>query len=381
MKNVSSIDDLRRIARRRVPRMFYEYVDSGSWTESTYHANETDLRNLLLRQRIGIDVSTRKLATTMLGENVSMPVALAPTGLTGMLCADGEILAARAAERFGAPFCLSLLSICSLEDVAAHTTRPFWMQVYMVRDRTFIERLLERAQVAKCSALMLTLDLPVSGVRHRDLKNGLTVPPKLTLPNLFNIASKPRWCKGMLATRRRVFGNIANDVAGVKNMASIASWIGSQFDQSIAWKDVEWVKRRWGGKLIVKGVLDPADALDAVAAGADAIVVSNHGGRQLDGTCSTIRALPAVVEAVKGRVEIWLDGGIRTGQDIVKALACGASATLVGRAFLYGLAAAGEQGVTRSLEILSKDLDHTMALCGITDVTRIGPEHLLSTRS
>ncbi|MCX8005970.1 MAG: alpha-hydroxy-acid oxidizing protein, partial [Burkholderiaceae bacterium] len=366
MTVVTCIEDLRQLAKKRVPRMFYDYADSGSWTESTYRANETAFTKYLLRQRVAVDISRRSVASTMLGEPVAMPVALAPTGLTGMQHADGEILAARAAEKFGVPFTLSTMSICSIEDVAAATTRPFWFQLYVMRDRAFVERLIERARAARCSALMLTLDLQVLGQRHKDIKNGLSAPPKPTLRNVLNLATKPRWCWRMLGTRRRQFGNIVGHVQGVSDMTSLSAWTAQQFDPTLSWRDVEWVKRCWGGKLILKGILDAEDARIAADSGADAIVVSNHGGRQLDGAPAAIDALPAIVDAVGSRLEVWMDGGIRSGQDVFKAIALGAKGTLIGRAFLYGLGALGEDGVTRCLQIIRNELDLTMAFCGRT---------------
>ena len=371
MSVITCVEDLRLLARKRVPRMFYDYADSGSWTESTYRANEHDFQRILLRQRVAVDIERRSLRTRMLGQDVAMPVALAPTGLTGMQHADGEILAARAAEAFGVPFTLSTMSICSIEDIAAHTRSPFWFQLYVMRDRGFIERLIERAKAARCSALMLTLDLQILGQRHKDLKNGLSAPPKPTLRNLLNLATKPRWVMGMAGTRRRSFGNIVGHATGVTDLSSLSSWTSQQFDPSLSWKDVEWIKRQWGGKLIVKGVLDPEDARLAADSGADALIVSNHGGRQLDGAPSSIAALPAIVDAVGSRMEVWLDGGIRSGQDVFKALALGARGTLIGRAFLYGLGAMGEAGVSRCLELIRNQLDLTMAFCGLDDVSRI----------
>ncbi|MCS7100696.1 MAG: alpha-hydroxy-acid oxidizing protein [Burkholderiaceae bacterium] len=371
MTVVTCIEDLRQLAKKRVPRMFYDYADSGSWTESTYRANETAFTKYLLRQRVAVDISRRSVASTMLGEPVAMPVALAPTGLTGMQHADGEILAARAAEKFGVPFTLSTMSICSIEDVAAATTRPFWFQLYVMRDRAFVERLIERARAARCSALMLTLDLQVLGQRHKDIKNGLSAPPKPTLRNVLNLATKPRWCWRMLGTRRRQFGNIVGHVQGVSDMTSLSAWTAQQFDPTLSWRDVEWVKRCWGGKLILKGILDVEDARIAADSGADAIVVSNHGGRQLDGAPAAIDALPAIVDAVASRLEVWMDGGIRSGQDVFKAIALGAKGTLIGRAFLYGLGALGEDGVTRCLQIIRNELDLTMAFCGRTDIRQV----------
>lgn len=378
MTYFATVEELQIEARRRVPKMFYEYVDAGSWTESTYRANSDDFAKLHFRQRVAVDFSVRNLATTMAGIPVTMPVALAPTGLTGMQHADGEILAARAAERFGVPFTLSTMSICSIEDVAGATTRPFWFQLYMMRDRGFIASLIKRAEEAGCSALVLTLDLQIQGQRHKDRKNGLSAPPKLTPRNLVNMMSRPRWCAGMLGTTRRSFGNIVGHAPGVTGIASMADWATDQFDATLTWKDVEWVRRLWKGKLIVKGILDPEDALMAARCGADALVVSNHGGRQLDGALSTICALPHIADAVRGEMEVHMDGGIRSGQDVLKALACGASAVYIGRAFLYGLGAGGEAGVTRCLEIIRSELDLTMALCGITDVRGVDCRALTS---
>jgi L-lactate dehydrogenase (cytochrome) len=365
---ITCIEDLRRLARKRVPRMFYDYADAGSWTETTYRANETDFSQILLRQRVAVDLHSRSVRTLMIGQDVAMPVALAPTGLTGMQHADGEILAARAAGRFGVPFTLSTLSICSIEDVAAHSEVPFWFQLYVLRDRDFVERLIDRARAARCSALMLTLDLQVLGQRHKDIINGMSAPPKPTLANLVDLATKPRWCLSMLGTPRRYFGNVVGHVKGVDDTSSLSAWIGQQFDPRLSWNDVEWIKKRWGGKLILKGIMDPDDARRAVDSGADALIVSNHGGRQLDGAPSAIRALPPIVEAVGSRIEVWMDGGIRSGQDVLKAIALGARGTLIGRAFLYGLGALGENGVTRCLEIIRNELDLTMAFCGRTDI-------------
>jgi len=377
MTVITCIEDLRVLAERRVPRMFYDYADSGSWTESTYRANESDFQRIKLRQRVAVDMDNRTLATTMVGVPVRMPVAIAPTGLTGMQHADGEILAARAAERFGVPFTLSMMSICSIEDVAANTKAPFWFQPYMLRDRAFMERLFERARAAKCSALVLTLDLQILGQRHKDLKNGLTAPPKPTLANLLDLATKPRWCWNMLQTKRRTFGNIVGHAQGVDDPSSLFEWTAQQFDPTLSWQDVEWVKNRWGGPLVLKGILDVEDARLAADTGADAIVVSNHGGRQLDGAPSSINALPAIVEAVGSKIEVWLDGGIRSGQDVLKAWALGARGTLIGRAFLYGLGAMGEAGVTRTLEIIARELEITMAFCGHTDIRNVDRSILL----
>ncbi len=380
MSVITCVEDLRLLARKRVPRMFYDYADSGSWTESTYRANESDFQRMLLRQRVAVNVEKRSVRTRMLGQEVAMPVALAPTGLTGMQHADGEILAARAAEAFGVPFTLSTMSICSIEDIAANTRAPFWFQLYVMRDRDFIERLIERARAARCSALMLTLDLQILGQRHKDLRNGLSAPPKPTLRNLLNLATKPRWVMGMAGTRRRTFGNIVGHASGVDDLSSLSSWTAQQFDPRLNWDDVEWIKRKWGGKLIVKGVMDAEDARLAADAGADALVVSNHGGRQLDGAPSSIAALPGIVDAVGSRMEVWMDGGIRSGQDVLKALALGARGTLIGRAFLYGLGAMGEAGVTRCLELIRNELDLTMAFCGLDDVARIDRGVLIEPR-
>jgi L-lactate dehydrogenase (cytochrome) len=377
MPVITCVEDLRRLAKKRVPRMFYDYADSGSWTESTYRANEAAFGKYLLRQRVAVDIEKRSLATTMIGEPVAMPVALAPTGLTGMQHADGEILAARAAKRFGVPFTLSTMSICSIEDVAQHAGEGFWFQLYVMRDRDFIERLIDRAKAARCGALVLTLDLQILGQRHKDLKNGLSAPPKLTLPNLLNMMTKPRWCLGMLGTSRRQFGNIVGHVKGVDNMGSLSAWTAQQFDPRLNWGDVEWIKKRWGGKLILKGIMDEEDARLAVESGADALIVSNHGGRQLDGAESSIRALPKIVAAVGDRIEVHMDGGIRSGQDVLKARALGAQGTYIGRAFLYGLGAMGEAGVTKALEIIHKELDLTMAFTGHTDINRVDRSILL----
>ena len=368
MTVITNIEDLRVLAKKRVPRMFYDYADSGSWTESTYRANESDFQRIKLRQRVAVNMENRSTATTMVGVDVQMPVAIAPTGLTGMQHADGEILAAKAAEAFGIPFTLSTMSICSIEDIAAQTRAPFWFQLYVMRDRDFIERLIDRAKAARCGALMLTLDLQILGQRHKDLKNGLSAPPKLTLPNLLNMMSKPRWCLGMLGTKRRQFGNIVGHVKGVGDMGSLSEWTAKQFDPQLNWGDVEWIKKRWGGKLILKGIQDVEDARLAADSGADALIVSNHGGRQLDGAQSSIEALPSIVAAVGSRIEVHMDGGIRSGQDVLKAWALGARGTYIGRAFLYGLGAKGQEGVTKALQIIHKELDLTMAFCGHTRI-------------
>jgi len=364
MNGITCIEDLRKQAERRVPRMFYDYADSGSWTESTYRSNESDLQDIKFRQRVAIDVSQRSTVMPMLGEDVSMPVALAPVGLTGMQHADGEILAARAAEAFGVPFTLSTMSICSIEDVAENTTKPFWFQLYVMRDRDFVRRLIERARAANCSALMITVDLQIMGQRHKDIRNGLSAPPKLTLKSLINLAQKPAWALGMLGTKRRQFRNIVGHVEGVGDTSSLADWTASQFDPTLSWEDVAEIRKMWGGKIIIKGILDAEDAKAAVNIGADAIIVSNHGGRQLDGAISAIAALPQIVDAVGDKTEVWMDSGIRTGQDILRCIALGAKGVMIGRSFIYGLGAGGQAGVTKALEILHKELDLTMALCG-----------------
>ena len=381
MTAIACIEDLRKKAEKRVPRMFYDYADSGSWSESTYRANEDDLQAIKFRQRVAIDVSTRDTKMPMLGETTTMPVALAPTGLTGMQYADGEILAAKAAADFGVPFTLSTMSICSIEDVAAHSSTPFWFQLYVMRDRDFIRRLVDRARAAKCSALMITLDLQIMGQRHKDVRNGLSAPPKPTLRNLMNLVQKPAWCLGILGTKRRQFGNIVGHVKGVKDMSSLADWTVSQFDASLSWDDVKEIRKQWDGKVIIKGILDAEDARAAVNVGADAIVVSNHGGRQLDGALSAIKALPAIVDAVGDKAEVWMDGGIRSGQDVLRAIAMGAQGTLIGRAFLYGLGAGGQAGVTKALEIIHKELDLTMGLCGQSELRKVDSSILLAAES
>ncbi len=377
MAAITCVEDLRVLAQRRVPRMFYDYADSGSYTEGTYRSNEAAFERLKLRQRVAIDISARHTRARMLGEEVSMPVGLAPTGFTGMQHADGEILAARAANAFGVPFTLSTMSICSIEAVAEATGKPFWFQLYVMRDRDFIERLVRRAQQARCSALMLTLDLQVIGQRHKDIRNGLSAPPKLTASTILNLLTKPGWCLRMLGTSNRQFGNIVGHVKGVADMSSLAAWTNQQFDPSLSWKDVEWIKRLWGGKLILKGIMDAQDARLAVDAGADALVVSNHGGRQLDGAPPSIEALGPIVAEVGRRIEVWVDGGIRSGQSVLKALALGARATLIGRPFLYGLGAMGEKGVSTCLELLQKELDVTMGFCGCTSVDQLDRKVLI----
>jgi L-lactate dehydrogenase (cytochrome) len=378
MSLITTIEDLRVLAQKRVPRMFYDYADSGSWTESTYRANESDFQKIKLRQRVAVNMENRSTASTMIGQPVAMPVAIAPTGLTGMQHADGEILAARAAKKFGIPFTLSTMSICSIEEVSKGTDgHPFWFQLYVMRDREFIERLIERARAANCSALVITLDLQILGQRHKDLKNGLSAPPKLTLANMLNIATKPRWALGMLGTANRQFGNIVGHVSGVENMGSLSAWTAQQFDPRLNWGDVEWIKKRWGGKIILKGIQDVEDARLAVESGADALIVSNHGGRQLDGAQSSIEALPAIVSAVGKQIEVHMDGGIRSGQDVLKARALGAQGTYIGRAFLYGLGAMGQPGVEKALQIIHNELDLTMAFCGHTQMDTVDKRILL----
>ena len=371
LSTVTCIEDLRVVAKRRVPRMFYDYADSGSYTEGTYRSNTADFQGIKLRQRVAVNMEGRSTRTTMVGQDVAMPVAIAPTGLTGMQHADGEILGARAAKAFGIPFTLSTMSICSIEDVAQHAGPGFWFQLYVMRDRDYIERLIDRAKAAGCSALQLTLDLQILGQRHKDIKHGLSSPPKPTLANHITLATKPHWCLGMLGTKRRTFGNIVGHAKGVGDMSSLASWTAEQFDPQLNWGDVEWIKKRWGGKLILKGIMDAEDARLAVNSGADALIVSNHGGRQLDGAPSSIAALPAIAEAVGKDIEVWMDGGIRSGQDVLKARALGARGTLIGRSFLYGLGAYGEAGVTRALQIIQKELDITMAFCGHTNINTV----------
>jgi len=378
LSKITCIEDLRVIAKQRVPRMFYDYADSGAWTEGTYRDNEDAFKKIKLRQRVAVNMEGRSTRSTMVGQEVAMPVAIAPTGLTGMQHADGEILGARAAKAFGIPFTLSTMSICSLEDIAEGTDgHPFWFQLYVMRDRDFMLRLIERAKAANVSALQVTLDLQVLGQRHKDIKNGLSTPPAPTLANLLNLATKPRWCMGMLGTRRRSFGNIVGHARNVSNVSSLSAWTAEQFDPSLNWADIEWIKEAWGGKLILKGIMDVEDARLAASSGADAIIVSNHGGRQLDGAPASIDALPAIAEAVGSEIEVWMDGGIRSGQDVLKARALGARGTLIGRSFLYALGAYGEAGVTRALQIIQKELDITMAFCGRTDIETVDSSILL----
>ena len=376
MSVITTIEELRQIAQKRVPKMFYDYADSGSWTQSTYQRNESDFQRIKFRQRVAVDMSNRTTATKMIGQDVAMPTALAPVGLTGMQHANGEILAAQAAAEFGIPFTLSTMSICSIEDVADNSPDPFWFQLYVMKDHDFAKRLVDRAKAAGCSALMLTLDLQILGQRHKDLKNGLSTPPKLTLRNIADMATKPKWCLNMLGTNRRQFGNIHGHVEGVSDMSSLGSWVSEQFDLKLDWDDVKRIKDWWGGKLIIKGILDAEDAKLAAKSGADALIVSNHGGRQLDGADSSIAILPEVVAAVGDDIEVWMDGGIRSGQDMLKAIALGAKGTLLGRAFVYGLGADGKQGVQKALEIIHKEFDMTMALCGHRDIKNITREIL-----
>jgi L-lactate dehydrogenase (cytochrome) len=368
---ILTIAEMKEKARRRVPKMFFDYADSGAWTEGTYRANESDFEKIKLRQRVLVDMTGRSLETTMIGHKVKMPVALAPTGLTGMQHADGEMLAAQAAEEFGVPFTLSTMSICSIEDVASVTTKPFWFQLYVMRDREFVENLINRAKAAKCSALVLTLDLQILGQRHKDLRNGLSAPPKFTPKHIYQMATRPFWCLDMLKTQRRTFRNIAGHAKNVSDLSSLSSWTAEQFDPRLSWKDVAWIKEKWGGKLILKGILDEEDARAAADSGADALIVSNHGGRQLDGAHSSIAMLPRIVDAVGDRIEVHMDGGVRSGQDVLKAVALGARGVYIGRPFLYGLGAGGRAGVRRVLDILHKEMDVTMALCGKRQVSEL----------
>ncbi|SIS74260.1 alpha-hydroxy acid oxidase [Phaeovulum vinaykumarii] len=377
MPVITTIDDLRQLHRKRTPKMFYDYAESGSYTEQTFRDNISDFAEIRLRQKVAVDMSGRSIAGEMVGETVAMPVALAPVGLTGMQCADGEIKAARAAERFGVPFALSTMSICSIEDVAAHTSKPFWFQLYVMRDEDFVDAILERARKAGCSALVLTLDLQILGQRHKDLKNGLSAPPKLTLPVLMDMALKWEWAVGMLGTKRRSFGNIVGHAKGVTDASSLFSWTAEQFDPCLDWDKIARIRDKWGGKLILKGILDAEDARRAADFGADAIIVSNHGGRQLDGALSSIRMLPEIVRAVGGKTEVHIDGGIRSGQDVLKALALGAKGTWIGRPYINGLGAMGEKGVMKALEIIAKEMDITMALCGEKNVSDMTRENLL----
>ena len=377
MAPITCIADLQALAKRRVPKMFYDYADTGSWTQSTYHDNEAAFQRQKLRQRVAVNIDNRSVRSTMIGEEVSMPVALAPVGLTGMQHADGEILAAQAAEEFGVPFTLTTMSVCSIEDVAEHTRKPFWFQLYVMRDRGFSESLMQRALAANCSALCLTLDLQVLGQRHRDIKNGLSTPPKPTPQVMLDLLFKPRWCLQMLQTKRRQFGNIHGHVKNVDDMSSLAEWTASQFDPTLDWSSVEWVKKHWNRKLILKGINDVEDAKIAAEIGADAIIVSNHGGRQLDGALASYDILRDIVDAVGDKIEVHMDGGVRSGQDVFKAIAMGAKGTFIGRSYIYGLGAMGKPGVTKALEIIKKELDVTMGLCGETDITKVGRHNLV----
>ena len=374
--DILEIKDLEKLAQKKVPKMFFDYVNSGSWTETTYRENVTDFSQIKLRQRIAVNMSNRKLQSKMAGIEVSMPVALAPTGLTGMQYADGEILAAQAAEEFGVPFTLSTMSVCSIEEVAKHTKKPFWFQLYVMRDKKFMARLIDRAKQAGCSALVLTLDLQIMGQRHKDIQNGLSTPPKLSPKHLYQVLTRPSWCLKMLQTKNRYFGNIVGHVDGITDVRSLASWTSEQFDPQLDWKEIDWIKKRWGGKLILKGILDSEDAIIASKTGADAIIVSNHGGRQLDGAPSSIKVLPEIVDAVGKKIEVHIDGGIRSGQDVVKALCLGAKGAYIGRAFLYGLGALGKFGVFKSLDIIKNELDKTMAFCGRRDVEDLNRENI-----
>lgn len=377
MPVITNIDDLKRLHERRVPRMFFDYAESGSWTEQTFRENTSDFDKIRLRQRVAVDMTGRSTATKMIGEDVSMPVALAPVGLTGMQNADGEMKAAKAAEAFGVPFTLSTMSICSIEDVASVTDKPFWFQVYTLRDDDFMQRLFDRAKAAQCSAIVITVDLQIMGQRHKDIKNGLSAPPKLTAKSIANLATKVPWGLEMLRTKRRFFGNIVGHAKGVSDPSSLSSWTAEAFDPALNWDRIAQFRKMWGGKVILKGILDAEDAKMALKVGADAIIVSNHGGRQLDGALSSIRALPAILDAVGDQVEVHLDSGIRSGQDVLKAMAMGAKGTYIGRAFVYGLGAMGQAGVTRALEVIHSELDTTMALCGETSVNDLGRHNLL----
>jgi len=378
MPVITEIADLKRIYKRRVPRMFYDYAESGSWTETTFRENTTDFDQLKLRQRIAVDMTGRSTASRMIGQDVTMPVALAPVGLTGMQHADGEIKAARAAGKFGVPYTLSTMSICSIEDVAANTDKPFWFQVYTLKDDEFMKRLFARAKDAQCSALVITVDLQVMGQRHKDIKNGLSAPPKLTPASVANMMTKIPWGLEMLQTKRRFFGNIVGHASGVSDPASLSTWIAEAFDQSLDWERIKQFRDWWDGPVILKGILDPEDAKKALSVGADAIVVSNHGGRQLDGALSSIRMLPQIMDVVGDKIEVHLDSGIRSGQDVLKALALGAKGTMIGRAYVYGLGAMGEAGVTRALEVMQTELDRSMALCGRRQVSELDPSVLLA---
>ena len=371
MTAVTSIDDLKRLYQRRVPRMFFDYTESGSWTEQTFQANERHLQGLKFKQRVLVDISDRDLASAMLGQPVTMPVALSPVGMTGLQHGDGEIKAARAAAQFGVPYALSTMSICSIEDVASKTSKPFWFQLYVMRDRGFVKALIERAKAAQCSALILTADLQILGQRHKDIKNGLSTPPKPTIKNLLSTLGHPRWALSMLSANRRYFGNIVGHVSGVSDTSSLSEWTAKQFDPALTWDDVAWIKEAWNGPLIIKGIMTPEDARLALESGADAIVVSNHGGRQLDGAPATVEVLPEIKDSLGNELEVWIDGGIRSGQDVLRVLALGADAAMIGRPYIYGLGALGEKGVIKALEIIRAELDLSMAFCGRTSVEAI----------
>ena len=377
MKIITTIDDLKPLYKRRVPKMFYDYTIGGSWTEQTLRENISDFNKLYFRQRVAVDISNRTTKTKLIGQDATMPVALAPVGLTGLQHPDGEIKAAKAAEEFGVPFTLSTMSICSIEDVAKNTSKPFWFQLYCMSDRPFIENLIDRAKEAKCSALIITLDLQILGQRHKDIKNQMTAPPKLTLKNIMNMATKPKWCLGMMGTKRHGFANIVGHASGVKNLTSLSEWSANNLLRTLNWDDLDWMIKRWGGKVILKGIQDVEDAKMAVKTGADAIVVSNHGGRQLDSALSSIRSLPSIIDAVGGKIEVWVDGGIRSGQDVAKAVSLGAKGVMIGRPFIYGLGAMGQGGVTKALEIIQKELDTTIALCGEQSVENMSRKNLL----
>ena len=378
MQKITSIADLQKLAKKRVPRMFYDYADSGSWTEQTYRENQTDFEKIKLRQRVAVDMSNRDTSSKMLGVQVALPTALAPCGMTGMQHADGEILSAKAAEKFNVPFTMSTLSICSIEDVAEKVTAPFWFQLYVMKDKQYSKKLIERAKKAGCSALMLTLDLQLMGQRHKDIKNGLSAPPQIkSFSTLIDLALKPSWCFNMLKTKRRSFRNVVGHVDGVSDLSSLSAWVGEAFDLRFTWDDIARIKDSWGDKLILKGILDPEDAEKAIKCGADALVVSNHGGRQLDGAPSSISMLPEIIKVVGNNASVWVDGGIRSGQDILKAIALGAEGTLIGRPYLYGLGALGEAGVTKCLQIIQKELEISMALCGQPDINKVTKNILL----
>ena len=377
MKIITTIDDLKPLYKRRVPKMFYDYTIGGSWTEQTLRENISDFNKLYFRQRVAVDISNRTTKTKLIGQDATMPVALAPVGLTGLQHPDGEIKAAKAAEEFGVPFTLSTMSICSIEDVAKNTSKPFWFQLYCMSDRPFIENLIDRAKEAKCSALIITLDLQILGQRHKDIKNQMTAPPKLTLKNIMNMATKPKWCLGMMGTKRHGFANIVGHASGVKNLTSLSEWSANNLLRTLNWDDLDWMIKRWAGKVILKGIQDVEDAKMAVKTGADAIIVSNHGGRQLDGALSSIRSLPSIIDAVGGKIEVWVDGGIRSGQDVAKAVSLGAKGVMIGRPFIYGLGAMGQGGVTKALEIIQKELDTTIALCGEQSVENMSRKNLL----